>query len=191
MYGKASTLKEIEALRLEILRRHRVNRENAIFMEESARLIPLLRSLDERPYSNLKLDAIHRDIFPENLNWEGTKLVGLIDFEHVSGSNEPTVKDIAVTLQFVCRDKKVRHRLDLELAKRLLRSYRKWHSVSDREVRLIPNLVASGFKEDFVWAYWMLRNDPERARPDVLRLYSTAALWSYENREEITRALLN
>ncbi len=191
LYSRASTLKEMEGYRLEILRKHRMNQEDATFMEESARLVPLLRSLDERPYSNLKRYPIHRDIIPENLIWQGPKLLGLIDFEHVSGTNEPTVKDIAVTLQFICRDWKVRHRLDLELANRFLRSYRKWHSISEKEVRLIPNLIATGFIEDFVWAYWMLRNDPERARPDALKLYSTAALWSYENRERITRALLN
>lgn len=191
LYGRASTLKEMETYRLQIHRKRRLNREDAAFMEESARLIPLLRSLDERPYSNLKRYPIHRDIIPENLIWQGAKLVGLIDFEHVSGTNEPTVKDIAVAIQFICKDKKVRHRLDLKLSSRFLRSYRKWHSVSDRETRLIPNLLASGFIEDFVWAFWMLRNDPERARPDVLKLYSTAALWSYENREEITRALLS
>jgi Ser/Thr protein kinase RdoA (MazF antagonist) len=191
LYGRGSTLMEMEGYRLEILRRHRLNQEDATFLKESARLTPLLRSLDERPYSNLKRYPIHRDIIPENLVWRSTKLVGLIDFEHVSGTNEPIVKDIAVTLQFVCRDSKVRNQLDLELASRFLRSYGKWHRLSEKEVRLIPNLITSGFIEDFVWTYWMLRNDPKRARPDMLKLYSSAALWSHENREEITQALLN
>jgi Ser/Thr protein kinase RdoA (MazF antagonist) len=192
VYSRASTLKEMEGYRLEVLRKHRMSgQEDVTFMEESARLIALLRNLDETPYSNLKRYPIHRDIIPENLIWQGTKLVGLIDFEHVSGTNEPTVKDIAVAIQFICRDNKLKHQLDLKLASRFLQSYRKWHSVSAREVRLIPNLVVSGFIEDFAWTYWMLRNDPQRARPDALKLYSRAALWSYESREEITRALLN
>jgi len=191
LYGRHSTLKEIESYGLEILRKHRKTREDITFMEESARLIPLLHSLDEGPYSNLKRYPIHRDIIPENLIWQGPKLVGLLDFEHVSGTNEPTVKDIAVTLQSVCRDKKVKHRLDLKLATRFLQHYRKWHSLSKREVQLIPNLLVSGFIEDFAWTYWMLRNDPERATPDALKLCSRAALRSYEDREEITQALLS
>lgn len=190
LYSRTSTLKEMEDYRSEILGEHRMNREDAIFMEESAKLIPLLRNLDESPYSNLKRYPIHRDIIPENLIWQGAKLVGLIDFEHVSGTNEPTAKDIAVAIQFICRDKKVKHRLHLRLASRFLQSYRKWHPVSNKEVRLIPNLVVSGFIEDFAWTYWMLRNDPKRARQDALRLCARAASWSYENRERVTGALL-
>lgn len=191
LFSREPTLKEMEGYRSEILKEHRMNGRDAAFMEESARLIPVLRNLDESPYSNLKRYPIHRDIIPENLIWKKNKLVGLIDFEHVSGTNEPTVKDIAVTLQFTCRDKRLEHQLDLELAKQFLRSYEKWHSISDDEVQLIPNLIAIGFIEDFVWAYWMLRNDPKRAGPHGLKLYSTAAQWSYSNRERIAGALLN
>ncbi len=189
LYRRDWTLKEMEGYRSELLKERRMNRRDATFIEESAKLIPVLRRLDERPYSSLKRYPIHRDIIPENLVWNKNKLVGLIDFEHVSGANEPTVKDIAVTLQFTCRDKRLRHHLDLKLVKRFLRSYEKWHSVSDEEVELIPNLIASSFIEDFVWAYWMLRNDPERASPYVLKLSSTAAQWSYSNREKIAQAI--
>ena len=48
LYGRTSTLNEMESYRSEILQEHRMTREDTTFMEESARLIPLLRSLDER-----------------------------------------------------------------------------------------------------------------------------------------------
>src|SRR5712692_1843351 len=190
LFGRAFTLKEMEGYRSELLKKSRMNRRDATFMQESAKLVPILRSLDENPYSKLKRYPIHRDIIPENLIWKKNKLVGLIDFEHVSGTNEPTVKDIAVTLQFTCRDKKLRHQLELKLIKRFLRSYEKWHSITDDEIELIPNLIASGFIEDFVWAYWVvLRNVPERASPYGLKLSSTAAQWSYSDKEKIAEAI--
>ncbi len=191
LFGRALILKEIEGYRSELLKKPRLNRRDATFMEESAKLIPVLRSMDESRYSKLQRYPIHRDIIPENLIWKKNKLIGLIDFGHVSGTNEPTVKDIAVTLQFTCKDKKLQHQLDLKLVKRFLRSYEKWHSVPDEEVELIPDLIASGFIEDFVWAYWMLKNDPERASPYGLKLCSTAAQWSYSNREKIAQDIQN
>ncbi len=191
LFGRELTLSEMEGCRSEIPKRHRTNGRDTIFMEESERLIPMLRSLDENPYSNLSRYPIHRDIIPENLIWEENRIVGLIDFEHVSGTNEPTVKDIAVTLQFVCRNKNLKHQIDLELAKQFVRSYKKWHSISDQEVQLIPNLIVSGFIEDFVWAYWMLRNDAERARASAMKRSSDAAQWTYLNRERISRAILS
>ncbi len=189
LFGRAFASKEMECYRSELLKKPRMNRRDAAFMQESAKLVPILHSLDENPYSKLKRYPIHRDIIPENLIWKKNKLVGLIDFEHVSGTNEPTVKDIAVTVQFTCRDRKLEHQLDLTLVKQFLQFYEKWHSVSDEEVELIPILIASSFIEDFVWAYWMLRNDPERAGSHGLKLSSTAAQWSYSNREKIVQAI--
>ncbi len=189
LFGRAFISKEMESYRSELLKKLRMNLRDATFMQETAKLVPILRSLDENPYSKLQRYPIPRDIIPENLIWKNNKLVGLIDFEHVSGTNEPTVKDIAVTLQFTCRDETFKHQLDLKLVKRFLRSYEKWHSISDDEIELIPNLIASGFIEDFVWAYWMSRNDPGRASPYGLKLFSTAAQWSYSNREKIAQAI--
>ncbi len=170
LFGSAFTLKEMEGYRSELLKKPRMNQGDATFMDESAKLIPILRSLDESPYSNCS---------------------GILFIETSSGkaTSEATVKDIAVTLQFTCRDKKLKHQLDLKLVKRFLRSYEKWHSVSDEEIELIPNLIASSFIEDFVWAYWISRNDRERASPYRLKLSSTAARWSYSKREKIVQAI--
>ncbi len=191
LFGRAFTLKEMEDYRSAISNTPRSGLGDETFMEESAKLIPLLRSLDEGPYSKLKRYPIHRDIIPENLIWKKNKLVGLLDFEHVSGTNEPTVKDIAVTLQFTCRDMKVKYQLDLKLVRRFLSSYERWHPVSHLEVQLLPMLIASSFIEDFVWGYWMLRNDPARASLRALKTSSRAAQWSYSNRERITEATRN
>jgi len=81
--------------------------------------------------------------------------------------------------------------LNLNLAKQFLLYYKHYHPMSNKEVRLIPNLMIAGFIEDFVYAFWMLRNDPERAKGYRLALYSRAAQWSHSNRERIAQALLS
>jgi homoserine kinase type II len=194
-YSRTSTLKEIEEYRMEILGKKNTNRQDRTFLEESARLMQILRRFDGHPQSDLGLYPIHRDMISENLIWNQGKLAGVIDFEHVSESNDPIVKDIAVTMQYCCRDKKVRHRLDIDSAGKFLQSYMASHPLSEEEVVLIPDLITTGFVEDFVFAFWMLRNDPERAKRSEedgygLTLYSRAAQWSHRNRKRIAEAIL-
>ena len=152
-----------------------------------------MRGLDDDPQSNLGLYPIHRDLISENLIWKQGKLAGVIDFEHVSQTNDPVVTDIAVTMQYCCRDNRVRHRLDLESARRFLQHYRESHPLSDEEVGLIPDLITAGFIGDFSFAFWMLRSDPKRAKQSEedgygLTLGSRAAQWSHSNRERIAQA---
>src|SRR3989442_11233323 len=174
----------------EILRRSLATRADAAFVKESKILEPMLRGLDESPYSNMKRYPIHGDINPQNLIWKNGVLVGLLDFENVSTTNGPTIRDISQCYNTAFRDAKVKYRLDLNLAKQVLLYYKQCHPMSNEEVRLIPNLMIAGFIEDFVYAFWMLKNDPERARRYRLALYSRAAQWSYSNRERIAHALL-
>jgi Ser/Thr protein kinase RdoA (MazF antagonist) len=191
LYNRTAILKEMEDFRKEILRGKRTSRDEVNFLDESARLSSILRGLDETQYANVGRYPIHRDLIPENLIWKQDKLVGVIDFENVSGSSDPLVKDIAVTTQYCCRDEKLRYRLDIDLAKVFLQSYTKHRSLSDEEVRLIPDLITAGFVEDFAYAFWMLRNDPKRANAHPLTLYSKAAQWSHSKRERIAQTLLN
>jgi len=184
-------LKEIGDYQAEIHDANRANRDDVTFVKESKILEPILRSLDESPYSNLRRYPIHGDINPQNLIWKNGMLVGLLDFENVSTTNGPSIRDISQFYNTAFRDAKVKYRLDLNLAKQFLLCYKQHHPVSSKEVRLIPNLMIAGFIEDFVYAFWMLRNDPERARGHRLALYSRAAQWSYSNRERIAQALLS
>lgn len=196
LYNRTATFKEIEEYRKGIPQKNKANRKEGTFLEESARLTLILSGFDDGPRSNIGLYPIHRDLISENLIWKQGKLVGVIDFEHVSETNDPIVKDIAVTMQYCCRDNKVRHRLDIDSARRFLRAYRESHPLSDREVKLIPDLITMGFVEDFVFAFSMLRNDPKRAKRSEedgygMTLYSRAAQWSHSNRERIAQALLS
>jgi Ser/Thr protein kinase RdoA (MazF antagonist) len=189
-FSRTATLKEIEEFRAEILRKNNDDRHERTFLEESARLTQILDGFDAHSQSDLGLYPIHRDMISENLIWKQGKLAGVIDFEHVSESNDPIVKDIAVTMQYCCRDKRVRYRLDIDSAGKFLQSYMDSHPLSDKEVVLIPDLITTGFVEDFVFAFWMLRNDPERAKRSEeddygLALYSRAAEWSHRNRKRI------
>ncbi len=192
LFNKGPILREMNRFRSEIqCGRRRTLLRDSIFMEESSEVIKLLDSLDDSPYRSIKRYHIHRDIIPENLLWKDGKLTGLIDFENVSRSREPIANDIAVTLLFTCRDQRSKDRIDLERAGRFLQHYHRLHPLSKKEIQLIPDLLVSGCVEDFAFAYWMLRNDPERARLGSLKLYSAAARWSFANRKHIERALLN
>jgi len=191
LYNRGAILKEIGDFRTEIRRQRGTTKDEFTFLAESVKLTRMLRGLDQPPYSSLKRYPIHRDLIPENLIWKHNRLVGVIDFENVSGSSDPFAKDVAVTMQYCCRDQKVRYRLDIDLAKGFLQSYMKHRSLSYEEIRPIPDLITAGFVEDFAYAFWMLRNDPKRANAYRLTMYSRAAQWSHSNRERIARTLLN
>src|SRR5205823_6160071 len=83
-----------------------------------------------------------------------------------------------------------------EFASRFLQACKEYHPLSNKEVVLIPDLITAGFAEDFVFAFWMIRNDPKRAKQSEeedcgLTMYSRAAQWSHSNRERITQSFLN
>ncbi|OLE90399.1 MAG: hypothetical protein AUF79_10440 [Crenarchaeota archaeon 13_1_20CM_2_51_8] len=135
LFNRTPVLKEIGDYRAEILRRNRANRADAAFVKESKILEPMLRGLDESPYSNMKRYPIHGDINPQNLIWKNGVLVGLLDFENVSTTNGPTIRDISQCYNTAFRDAKVKYRLDLNLAKQFLTYYKQYHLMSDKEVR--------------------------------------------------------
>jgi Ser/Thr protein kinase RdoA (MazF antagonist) len=108
----------------------------------------------------------------------------LIDFENVGTFNEPVMKDIAVFFQHSCRSIG-RDTIDLRLCRAFLERYRRLHPLSETETAALPDLMAAGFIEDFAYAYWMLKNDPARAKKYRLKRYSKLAKWCYENRKAI------
>jgi Ser/Thr protein kinase RdoA (MazF antagonist) len=190
LFNRTELLRAIDDYETEI-GRNRSNRVDDIFLQESARLTPILSGLDGSPHANLRRYPIHGDINPGNLVWKDDRLTGLLDWENVSTTNGPTVRDIATMLNHTCRDPRVKSQLDLERSRRFVHSYKQYHPMSDREFRLIPDLMTAGSIEDFLWAFWMLKNDPERARADRLTRYSKAAQLSHSNRDMITEALMN
>jgi Ser/Thr protein kinase RdoA (MazF antagonist) len=195
LYNRAATLDEIEEYRRETPRKNKIDRNERAFLEESAKMILILRDFDHGPHQKPGLHPIHRDLISENLIWKQGRLAGVIDFEHVSGTNDPVVKDIAVTMQYCCRDRRVTHQLDIDSARKFLQSYTESHPLSDVEIALIPNLMTVGFLDDFAFALWMLKNDPDRAKRSEAdgygpTLFSKAAQWSHRNRKKISQALL-
>jgi homoserine kinase type II len=191
VFRKKSVLTELMGYREQILGKDRQDRKDQIFLKESSILIPLLRSLDGREYSRLPRFPLHRDINPENVLWKGGRLVGLIDFENVGVMNDTLVKDVSVVLQYSCRDRKEKHKLDLKRASYFLGEYKKHHSLSNEEIGFLPDIITAGAIEDFAYAYWMLVNDPERARLYRLKLYSRTAQWYHKNKAEIVNRLIN
>jgi len=191
VFRRESVLKELEKSRARILKKDKQDRKDRIFLKESSILIPLMKSLDARKYSKLPTYPLHRDINPENTLWKNKKLVGLIDFENTGILNDPVIKDISVMLQYSCRDRKQKHKLDLRLAKFFLNEYKKHRQLTDKEIQFLPDIITAGAIEDFDYTYWMLVNDPTRAKLYRLKLYSKTAQWYQRNKQEIIEKLTN
>jgi Ser/Thr protein kinase RdoA (MazF antagonist) len=190
-FNRRSVLNDLKKSREQILRKDKQHREDQIFLRESSILTPLITNLDGREYSKLPTYPLHRDINPENILWKNKKLVGMIDFENVSTMNDTVVKDISIMLQYSCRDRKQKHKLDMKRAGFFLREYTKHHSLTDAEIEFLPDTVIAGSIEDFCYAYWMLVNDPKRAKLYRLKLYSKIAQWYHRNKAEVIERLKN
>jgi homoserine kinase type II len=191
VFNRNSVLKELQKFRTQTLEKGKLERKDRIFLKESSTLIPLMKSLDGREYSKLPKYPLHRDINPENILWKNKRLVGLIDFENIGTMNDTVIKDISITLQYSCRDRKHKHKLDLKLAKFFLREYKKYGQLSGKEIEFLPDIITAGSTEDFSYAYWMLVNDPKRAKLYRLKLYSKTAQWYHRNKQEIIEKLAN
>ena len=116
--------------------------------------------------------------------------MGIIDFENVSTFNDPLIKDITIVIMYQCRDKKTSYQTNLRKAKVFLDTYSSFRKLSSDEISLIPDIITAGAIEDFNFAYWMLFNDPERAKLYRLEQYARSAIWHNEEKQKIIEYLL-
>ena len=93
--------------------------------------------------------------------WQNKKLVGLIDFENVSTINDTIIKDISGMLQYSCRDKKYKYKLDLRLAKFFLQEY------GEEIKKLCPECY--GQRLASLGLYQILNNEKKEGRSNVLK----------------------
>lgn len=187
-FAKEEILEEIKSFQNKIENPPK-SKKDRIFLQESNKLIPLLNELNTKEYSKLKKYPLHRDINPENTLWKNKKLIGVIDFENVGEIKDTIIKDITGMLQYSYRNKKYKYKLNLKLAHFFLQEYKKYHPLSQKEIGFIPDIIIAGAIEDFSYAYWMLINDPRRAKLYRLKLYSKVAQWCNQNKKEIIKRL--
>lgn len=188
-FAREEILKEIDEIKCEIMKKSSIDKKDKVFLEESEKLIPLFKKLNAEEYSKLPKYCLHRDINTENVLWKGGNLAGVIDFENVSEIKDTLAKDVAVMLQYSCRDKKDTYKIDLNLAKFFIKEYRKYHSLSDKEIGFIPDIITAGAIEDFCYSYWLLVNDPKRVKGHWMKVYSKSAQWHFANKELILRRI--
>ena len=127
--------------------------EDKFFVIEAAVLIPILESLGRDAHSKLPTFPLHLDMNPGNLLWKNNKLVGVLDWEHVSKLNATIIEDVSGMLYYSVNGKLDRYKLNIDRAKFFLREYRKYHDLSDDELCLIPNTLIAGSIEDFIYKY--------------------------------------
>lgn len=188
-FARAEILQELNSF-LKKIGDSAKDKKDKVFIQEAKKLIPLFNGLNIKEYSKLKKYPLHRDINPENTLWKAEKLVGIIDFENVGEIKDTLIKDIVAMLQYSCIDKNEKYKLDLKLVKFFLKEYRKYHQLSDGEISFIPEIIIAGAIEDFSYQYWMLLNDPERAKLYKLKLYSKVAQWYSKNKQEVISELI-
>lgn len=185
---KRSVLKELRKFRRTIIRKKFKDVKDKLFLKQVKFLYLILKNIDVTEYSKLKMYPIHRDLNPENLLWSKGDLIGIIDFDNVSEVKDPLLKDVGIVLQFMCVDKN--HHLDIKKAKFFVKEYTKGVSLSKIELSLIPNILIAALIEDFSYAFWMLLNDPKRAKLKWLNENYEAAIWHYKNRDKIIKGML-
>jgi len=190
VFCKNTVLGELNKFKSGILKKGKKDKKDRVFLNELLVLVPLLKSLNVGAYGKLRRYPLHRDINPENTLWKDGVLVGLIDFETVSEINEPFVKDIVVMLQYSCRDRKVPYKFDFGLFRYFLREYKRYRSLTSKEIEFIPDILIAGAIEDFSYQYWMFLNDPARAKLHRLKLYSKVAQWTNKNKKRIINELI-
>lgn len=167
----------------------RKNKNDIIFLSGVDDLIEIYRQIHPKDYFALKAYPLHRDIDPDNVIFKNKKAVGLIDFDNVSFSKEPIIKDIVILLMYSCRNKRNRQKLDFNSAKFFINEYKKYRNLSIKEIELIPYLAASGGIEDFSYVQWQFENDKRRAKLYRLKLYANIAKWFWNNKEIIIKTL--
>ena len=183
---KETILREVRDYRKDIGKSKK--KEDEIFLEEVKKLVPLMDNLKVVDFNKLKQYPTHSDLNPENVVWKGHKLVGVIDFENVPTGNEPLMKDISIVIQIGCS--KDGEKMNFSKAKYFIKEYRKLRKLKDCEIKLLPEIILTTYIADFSYAYWMLKNDPERAKLYRLEKYSKAAQWYWKNKEKIVEELL-
>jgi Ser/Thr protein kinase RdoA (MazF antagonist) len=92
-------------------------------------------------------------------------------------------------MQYYCSNKQ--RILNVKKAKLFLKEYMKFRKLSKKEIEILPDIITAVCIEDFAYAYWLLINDPLRAKFYRLKKYSRAAQWYYKNRNNLIKELRN
>ena len=186
--NKANVLEELKKFRKSTFLKKSKDVKDKLLLKQSSILLPILKGIDTINYAKLKKYPIHRDLNADNILWNKNNLTGIIDFDNVSNTKEPLLKDIAIILQFLCVDKN--YRLIVSKARIVINEYTKYLPLPKEEISLIPDILTVAFIEDYSYAFWMLLNDPNRAKIRWLNENYNAAIWHHENNEKLSKELL-
>lgn len=89
------------------------------------------------PVAVLPSGAVHADLFPDNIFFDGESLSGVIDFYFAC--NDAFAYDLAITINAWCFD--ASHRYDKASAQALLAGYQSVRRLSDAEQEHLPTLL--------------------------------------------------
>jgi homoserine kinase type II len=171
---------QIDALR-RVRAKKSPNRADRIFIKEAPRLLDRLSVyLESDITKGLKHYILHHDLGPSNLLWRGSKLTGILDFEDVTHSKDPLVKDLAIVLLrgFVSDGCKI----NMRAAQLLVKEYSKAIRIERGALEIVPMLISVECIEDFGYAYWLFKNDRRRAHFGMLINHPKISDWCEKNK---------
>ncbi|MCW8965112.1 MAG: phosphotransferase [Candidatus Pacearchaeota archaeon] len=117
--------------------------------------------------SDIRRFPIHRDINLGNLIFKDNRIVGIIDFDQISGGKDYLVRDISNFFLY-CLEKESME-LNLNLVKVFLDKYKELREITQKEMELIIKLMVINCVEDFVYEYKTYLKDSDKSDFDVLK----------------------
>ncbi|MHA2364288.1 MAG: phosphotransferase [Candidatus Hodarchaeales archaeon] len=143
-----------------------------------------------KPILKLQLPnyPIHRDINPLNVIWKNKELIGLIDFENVSSTNDPLIKDLSVIIQHFCKKTTNLEQSDISLINTFLIQYQKFHKLTKKEKTMLPALIISGLLEDITYYFWLFFYEKKDYYDDLIN-YHRQLTWHQESLHWLTEEI--
>lgn len=129
--------------------------------------------------------VLHNDLNKHNMLFRNGKLSGLIDFDNVNA--DYLIKDIS---QYVLYGLNQGSKIDLRKARIFIKEYQKYHSLSDKEIKCIPDIAIIGKIGAFVWTYDRMERGISKVDLKGMRQMAAFVKWVDVNRDKIMEALL-
>ncbi len=174
-----------------IKKRRKISNRERSFIRTANALLPIADELADNWNSSLDFYYLHNDIKETNLLWEKGRITGLIDFDFVRYSNI-LIKDIAVSLQHFCDNKKKGYLFDMKKVILFLRTYSKVRTLAIAEKKMIPTMLITYCIADFEFLFRLMKNSPDRGiTMQRVNTLAKMALYIYKNNGSITKEIMS
>jgi homoserine kinase type II len=145
----------------------------------------LLDEFDNK-YKHVKLTKyiIHNDFNSHNILFQKNKISGLIDFDNCR--LDFRVKDLA---QYMIYGLNNYLGIDFRKIRMFIKEYKKYSSISDKELKCIPSILLNEQIGAFMWTYDRMERGISKINLKGMKRMQNQIKWIDENRDNIIEAL--